>query len=76
MNILTVKECAERLKISPACVYQLVSERKIAHARIGCGRGAIRITEQDLQAFLAGCKVERHSLTGSGTGFKHIRLGG
>ena len=71
--MLTVKDVAARLKISRACVYQLIARGKIAHIRIGCGRGAIRIAEDDLHEFLNSCKVEQehprdpHSL-------KHIKL--
>ena len=74
MNVLTVREVSQRLKLSPAYVYQLVAERKIGHIRIGCGRGAIRIMEEDLQAFLAECKVEQHSLRDA-RALKHIKLG-
>jgi len=38
-------------------VYQLRAERKLAHARLGAKRGAIRITERNLQAFLGSCQV-------------------
>lgn len=58
MSVLTVKEVAEQLKVSPGCVYQLVAERKLGHVRVGCGRGAIRVPESDLQAFLTSSKVE------------------
>ena len=74
MALLTVKEVAERLNVSPACVYQLVAEHKIAHVRIGCGRGAIRITESDLQAFLQGCRVEENSRP-IPQSLRHIKLG-
>ena len=72
MTLLRVKEVVERLKVSQACVYQLIAERKIANVRIGCGRGAIRIAEEDLRVFLDECKVQQHSLRT--TGLKHITL--
>ena len=71
MIVLTVKEVAERLKVSQGCVYQLVAERRLQHLRIGCGRGAIRIREEDLQAFIDGCRVEQHPLD---LALKHIRM--
>ena len=72
MTLLKVKEVVERLKVSQACVYQLISERRLANVRIGCGRGAIRIAEEDLQAFLEDCKVGQHSHEPAG--LKHITL--
>jgi excisionase family DNA binding protein len=57
VEFLTVPEVAKRLKISPATVYQLCASRKLAHVRLGAGRGAIRIKEEDLLAFLAGRTV-------------------
>src|SRR5262249_34246928 len=59
MALLTVKAAAARLGCSPALVYLLCSERKLAHFRLG---GTIRLEESDLDAFLAGCKVEANSL--------------
>jgi excisionase family DNA binding protein len=73
MNVLTVKEVAERLKVSIGCVYQLITERRLQHLRIGCGRGAIRIREDDLSSFLDGCRVQQHPRQPL---LKHIRLGG
>ena len=73
MNVLTVKETAECLKLSVGCVYQLLAERRLPHLRIGCGRGAIRIREEDLIAFLDGCRVEQHPLD---LALKHIRMPG
>ena len=72
-EVLTVKEFALRLKISLACAYQLISEHKIAHVRIGCGRGAIRILEQDFNVFLAACKVQPPGLT-TVPKLKHLKL--
>lgn len=74
MSLLTVKEVAGRLKVSQACVYQLVAEQKLAHVRIGCGRGAIRIAERDLESFLESCRVEP-SGTSIPHSLKHIKLG-
>lgn len=51
--MLKLREVAERLRISLACAYALVETKKLAHYRIGVGRGAIRVTEEQLAAFLA-----------------------
>jgi len=65
MNVLTVKETAELLKVSPGCVYQLIAERRLPHHRIGVGRGCIRIRQQDLEQFVENCRVEVFSLVRS-----------
>lgn len=71
MALLTVKEAAERLGCPPALVYLLCAERKLAHVRLRTARGTIRVEEADLETFLAGCKVEAHSLPED---LKHIRV--
>ena len=58
-NLMTVQETAERLAVSPSCVYQLVDTGKLACHRIGIGRGAIRVAEQDLKNYLASCRQEK-----------------
>lgn len=70
MTHFTVKQAAERLHVSIATVYQLCAERKLAHHRIGVGRGTIRISEEDLTAFLESCKVDGQTLPAA---LKHIR---
>lgn len=52
MKLLTVRECAQMLRVSPGCVYQLVSQNKLPHLRVGCGRGTIRIPEEALEEYL------------------------
>ncbi len=56
--LLTMRQVAERLAISLSAAYQLVDARKLAHHRIGVGRGAIRVNERDLVQFLADCRRE------------------
>lgn len=52
--MLTTKEVADRLKISRSMVYALIDRKQIAVVRVGLkkGRGAIRVTEEALAAFL------------------------
>jgi excisionase family DNA binding protein len=69
---LTVRQVAERLQVSTAVVYQLCAGRKLVHHRVGSGRGTIRIAEEDLAAFVEGCKVEPHPPANAGA-LKHIR---
>jgi excisionase family DNA binding protein len=49
--VLTVKQAAERLGVSPGLVYGLCAARKIRHERHGLGRGAIRIPEAALDEY-------------------------
>lgn len=55
--LLTVRQTAERLNVSDGCVYRLVADRKLAHVRIGVGRGVIRIEEEDLEAFVSDLRM-------------------
>lgn len=58
--LLTVKQAAERALVSESLVYQWVSERRLAHYRLGGKgkRGKIGIDPRDLDAFLATLRVE------------------
>jgi len=58
MAQLTVSQVAERLGVSLATVYTLCSRRKLAHVRIGVGRGAIRIPEQALEDLVKKATVQ------------------
>lgn len=49
--LLTVRQTAERLGVSPATVYQLCSARRIRHERHGLGRGTIRIPEDAIEEY-------------------------
>jgi excisionase family DNA binding protein len=58
---MTVKDFAERVEISLSLAYALIAEGRVPHRRIGQRgrRGVIRITEDDLHAFLENSKPER-----------------
>ena len=49
--MLTVKEAAKPLGVSPSLVYALIAARKIEHVRIGLKRGVIRIPEASIEEF-------------------------
>ncbi len=53
--LLTVKEAAERLKVSAATVYALCEGGKLAFTRVSTH--AIRIAEADLVAYLGGRRL-------------------
>jgi excisionase family DNA binding protein len=72
VSVLTVKEVADRLRVSPSTVYSLVEGGRIPCYRIGTGRGSIRFTEAQVAEFLQACKVEAGSLR-SGLRFTHRR---
>lgn len=54
--LLTVAMVAERLRVSRTTVYQLVESGRLSVHRIGGGRGAIRVNEGDLAAYLDSCR--------------------
>ena len=60
MVMLTVKQAAGRLGISPSLVYALCAAGALPHARHGRPgrRGCIRIDEAALEAYRRSCKGE------------------
>lgn len=53
-GMLSVKAAAEYLSVSPKMVYRLVTERKLAHYKVG---SRVLFKEQDLEKYLAGCRI-------------------
>jgi excisionase family DNA binding protein len=74
--LLTVKETASRLGLSPGLVYSLVAGRKLRFVRIGNGRGRIRIPEDAIGEYLAHSTFAlQEPQTPSGrVRLKHLRL--
>ena len=79
--MLTVKQASAALGVSATCVYQLVARGRLACHRIGLGRGAIRISESDLEAYIEGCRQKPqprpasvHSTPVKRMQLKHLRL--
>jgi excisionase family DNA binding protein len=70
--VLKVNELAERLRVSSSTIYNLVEEGRIACYRIGKGRGSIRFSEEQVEAFLQSSRVEPGTLK-SGFRFTHSR---
>jgi len=52
-RLLTVKKVAERWSVSPSTVYALLANGILPHVRIGSGRGTIRISHEDAEAYEA-----------------------
>lgn len=73
MSLLTVRKVAQRLGCSQALVYQLCAERRIAHLRLGAGRGTIRIAEAEVDAFAERSTVAAFSVSQK---LKHIHKKG
>lgn len=64
MTMFRVSEVATLLRVSRTCVYQLVDSGKLGCFRIGIGRGAIRISQDDLTSFVEASR-ERVKATAS-----------
>ena len=52
VDYLTVAQVATRWRVSRSIVYALVAGGQIPSIRVGLGRGTIRITEADADAYL------------------------
>lgn len=75
--MMTVKQVSERLNVSVATVYALVSSGNLACHRVGVGRGRIRITESDVDAYLSLCRQDTVAAPSRRTTprkLKHIRI--
>ena len=57
--MLSIREVAIRLRISVALAYSLVSSGQLHCYRFGVGRGAIRVSDEQLQAYMEKCKKGR-----------------
>lgn len=55
MNMLTVKQAAEKIGVSAGLVYGLCAAGKIRHERFGLGRGTIRIPDEAMDEFRQSC---------------------
>jgi excisionase family DNA binding protein len=78
-QLLTVRQVAARLCLSASAVYQLIESRQLAHHRLGSHKGAIRVSEADLTAYLATCREEQaqqkqQERRPKRTTLKHLRL--
>jgi excisionase family DNA binding protein len=54
-NWLNVREVAAQLGVAPTTIYALCQEGRLPHARLGIGRGTIRVAASDLAAFMEKC---------------------
>ena len=70
--MLTVAEVAKRLKVSCSTVYSLVEQGLLHCHRIGLKRGTIRVTEDQLHAYLKSTEVMPSS--SAPAELRHIRV--
>lgn len=61
----TVPDIAARLCVAVSTVYALVASGKLQAFRIGPNDGAIRVSEEQLQAYLDACRSVPHSAPGA-----------
>jgi excisionase family DNA binding protein len=54
--LLKIPEVAQRLSVSTSFVYEIIAEGRLGHHRLGRGQGALRVSEQQLAAYLASCE--------------------
>ena len=76
-RLFTVREVAASLRLSPAAVYRLTSAGVLACLRIGGPRGAIRITQADLDDFLDRSRATKQpptTRTPTTVRLKHLRI--
>jgi excisionase family DNA binding protein len=57
MNLLTVREAADRLGVSAGLIYGLCARRQLRHERYGLGRGTIKIPEDAIDEFRRSVSV-------------------
>ena len=56
-TLLTVRDVAQRLQLSVALIYSMVSDGSLPGLRVGKGRGSIRFREADVQQYLDDCRL-------------------
>jgi excisionase family DNA binding protein len=74
---MRVRDVAKRLEISNATVYAMIATGKLQCHRIGLGRGVIRISEEQLQEYLAGSQPKANSQPSAAprrVSLKHLHL--
>jgi excisionase family DNA binding protein len=76
MQFYTVAEVSSRLRISPSAVYELIHKGTLPCHRVGPRGGAIRVSDDDLEAYVHGCRRGTEPLkqvTVRRTVLKHLR---
>ncbi len=67
-SLLEAKAASALLSISGTTIYALCESGKLAHYRIGSGRGTLRFKREDVQAYLESCyRPAEDALPGAAT---------
>ena len=74
MRVLSVRQAAERLGVSPSLVYALCASKRLAHERHGLGRGKILIPEGALEEYRRRQTVAAGGAPGRPPALGHITL--
>jgi len=74
--MLSVKQAAARLGVSPGLVYSLIAGRRLRFCRVGNGRGRIRIPDDAIGEYLARCTfdIKEEKPAPINPRLKHIKL--
>lgn len=70
---LTIREVAERLRVSQSLVRRMVRSGDIPSYRVGFGSGRLRIRADDLDAYIAGRRGEPVTIAAASPGRQVLR---
>lgn len=73
-HLMSVKEAASIMGITPPAVYDLCRSGRLAHYRMGTKGGCIKISASDLEAYVAACRVEAGARHEQPEPLRHVRL--
>ena len=73
---MRVRDVAARLEVSQSLVYGLIASGQLACSRVGRGRGVIRVSEQQLAAFLRSVETSTGKIAPAAplVRLRHLRL--
>lgn len=72
--MLRIADVAKRLDCSVANAYALIESGRLAHFRVGAHRGGIRVSEDQLQAFLDSASEGPDVSRPARSRLKHVRV--
>lgn len=72
--LFTVGQVAGRLNVSIPTVYRMVQGGRLEHFRVGCGRGTIRVSEAQIQRFLARAERSIPSRSVKAVKLEHLQV--
>jgi len=70
----TVRAVALRLRCSRATVYSIIASGRLRCYRIGTGRGAIRVSEEQIAEFLSGAEAGATAAPSRPVKLKHLQF--